>query len=338
MATAVRDEAVVGGEDDLEHGRIDGIVAIVDGPRSRTRRGRARRASARSGGRRHRVATPGRAPCSRSTARRAPRSRRAASRDRRPRPRARCSAARVFDNRSSTRPAVTDRYSRTVVASVSRTPISSAIASVVCGQLDQRSASEPPDRRRRRPHPPDSRVIRCIAVDQRPPSSDTRPGSCSIRELIDPSVRAIASARSEARFAQNSASAARVGTDRAIVDLRERGRRRTAPACVPTTQTSLATHAVGQRGSSPGASTRPIRPASPIRRVRRGRRTSAARRPRRHGLRPSNSGVVANGGRSRSSCGSRSVDGRRGDGAAAGHERRQRRGPRPRRRRGRWRA
>jgi hypothetical protein len=34
-----------------------------------------------------------------------------------------------------------------------------------------------------------------------------------MRELIAPIVRAIASARSDVRFIQNSASAARVGTD-----------------------------------------------------------------------------------------------------------------------------
>ncbi len=137
----------------------------------------------------------------------------------------RCNAARVLDNRSSTRPAVTDRYSRTVVASVSRMPISRAIASVVSASSPVSSAASSPIGASES-SPADSssaggltrriaRVIRCIRIDQRPPSSDTRPGSCSMRELMAPIVRAIASARSEARFVQNSASAARVGTDRA---------------------------------------------------------------------------------------------------------------------------
>ena len=126
-----------------------------------------------------------------------------------------------------------------------------------------------------------------------------------MRELIAPIVRAIASARSDARFVQNSASAARVGTDRAKSTCGSEAATN-GVSVVPTTHTSLATHAVGNDGSSPGASTRPDPPGitDPVRpswtaNIR--STTSPARI-----CEPSNNGVVASRGRSRSSCGSRS--------------------------------
>ena len=95
-------------------------VAPAGRRRPQPRRDRRPRAPAPVADLCHRSATPARARCSRATSRRTPRSRRAPSRDRRPQRDAELSAVRSSARCASTRPVVTDRYSRTVVASVSK--------------------------------------------------------------------------------------------------------------------------------------------------------------------------------------------------------------------------
>ena len=91
--------------------------------------------------------------------------------------------------------------------------------------------------------------------------STRRRASCSIRDGAHRAVRAIASARSAERFVQYSASAARVGSERPKSTCGNRVPI-TGATVRPSTHTSFATHAVGRRGSSPGANTRPVPPGS----------------------------------------------------------------------------
>ena len=74
-------------------------------------------------------------------------------------------------------------------------------------------------------------------------------------------VLATASARSAARPSQNMASAARVGTDDTRSTCGSGATTGGAARSAPSTHTSLARRAVGRRGSSPSARTRPLPPA-----------------------------------------------------------------------------
>ena len=226
---------------------------------ARPRRGRARPAPARAAGRCRRSATPARARCSRATGRRsAAKSASTASRSSTP---ARCAVQRRPQlGEVGQHPTGRDRQvlahgrrlgeQRADLAGDARP--SSRRARRAASRWRPSSAAAAPDRRAARPA--------CDAPTRRRRAA-AKPGSCSTRDATTRAVRAIASARSAERFVQYSASAARVGTERPKSTCGRRGP--TIGASVrPSTHTSLAMHAVGKRGSSPGASTARCRRAA----------------------------------------------------------------------------
>ena len=195
--------------------------------------------------------------------------------------------------------------------------------------------------RRRATAPRTARSTSAMRRAQRPPSNVASAGSCSRREAIDPSRAGDRLGPLGRPPTQNSASAARVGTRRAEVDLRQRGatitgggRARRAPtrpwrARAVGTPRVVAGRRAHARCRRPSPSRRPVRRRRAGGRRRWPRRPGAADAERRHGRRGGRRQVAPSAAATPHPV--QPLDGRR-------PERRAAPGPRAHPRRGRWRA